>query len=156
VAESPVLDVVSYHGVEYADDMDLSAPTRKYWQPGTDEIDIGFTDSKVAKIISRGNRLVPQVATELCTRLGTPTTDIDVLITNQPNRMFLRNWQEALLVKPERHLDTFDQYGNLFGAGIPVTLDHARAAGKIYKDDLVVLAGFSHAGDFAAAAAIRW
>jgi 3-oxoacyl-[acyl-carrier-protein] synthase-3 len=154
--ESPILDVVSYHGVEYAEDMDLSVATRKYWQPGPGEIDIGFTDSKVAKIISRGNRLVPQVATDVCTRLDTPTTDIDVLITNQPNRMFLRNWREALQVKPERHLDTFDQYGNLFGAGIPVTLDHARSTGQLRKEDLVVLAGFSHAGDFAAAAAIRW
>ncbi|MGA8114105.1 MAG: 3-oxoacyl-[acyl-carrier-protein] synthase III C-terminal domain-containing protein [Actinocatenispora sp.] len=154
--ESPILDVVSYQGVEYANDMELDVGGRKYWEPGEGEIDIGFTDSKVAKIIARGNRLVPQVAAELCGRLGTPTTDIDALITNQPNKMFLRNWQEALQVKPERHLDTFDRYGNMFGAGIPVTLTEARDEGTLRKGDLVVLAGFAHAGDFAAAAAVRW
>jgi len=154
--ESPILDVVTYHGVENAEDMNLSCATRKYWEPGEDEIDVGFTDSKVAKIIARGNKLVPQVAIELCDRLGTPTRDIDVLVTNQPNKMFLRNWREALQVKPERHLNTYEDYGNLFGAGIPVTLDHAVRDGSVHKGDLIVMAGFAHAGDFAAAAAVRW
>ena len=154
--ESPILAVASHHSVEYANDMELAVNTRKYWEPGVGAIDIGFTDNKVAQIIARGNRLVPKVATEVCDQLDTATRDIDVLITNQPNRMFLRNWREALEVKPERHLDTFDKYGNLFGAGIPVTLDLARRDEKIRKGDLVVLAGFAHAGDFAAAAAIRW
>lgn len=154
--ESPILDVVTHHGVEYANDMTLAVDTRKYWEPGEGEIDIGFTDSKVKRIVARGNRLVPQVTTELCARLDTPTSDIDVLITNQPNRMFLSNWREELRLKPERHLDTFDQYGNLFGAGIPVTLAQARDGGRIAKGDLVVLSGFAHAGDFAAAAAVRW
>lgn len=154
--ESPVLDVVTHHSVEYANDMDVSVDTRKYWQPGEGEVDMGFTDSGVEKIVERGNRLVPQVTGELCGRLDTPTSDIDVLITNQPNRMFLQNWREALEIKPERHFDTFDQYGNLFGAGIPVTLAQARDDGKLHKGDLVVLSGFAHAGDFAAATAVRW
>ncbi|AJE83150.1 MULTISPECIES: 3-oxoacyl-ACP synthase III family protein [Streptomyces] len=154
--ESPILDVVTHHGVEYANDMSLSADTRKYWEPGEGEIDIGFTDSKVKQIVARGNQLVPQVTRELCERLGTPTTDIDLLVTNQPNRMFLSNWHQELGLKPERHPDTFDRYGNLFGAGIPVTLTHARDEGSVRKGDLVVLSGFAHAGDFAAAAAVRW
>ncbi|MFI8091879.1 3-oxoacyl-ACP synthase III family protein [Streptomyces sp. NPDC086080] len=153
---SPVLDLVTYHGVEYANDMTLAVDTRKYWEPGEGEIDIGFTESRVKQIVARGNRLVPQVTSELCARLDTPTSDIDVLITNQPNRMFLSNWHTELGLKPERHLDTFDQYGNLFGAGIPVTLAQARDEGRITKGDLLVLSGFAHAGDFAAAAAVRW
>lgn len=93
---------------------------------------------------------------DLCGRLGVATADIDVLVTNQPNRTFLRNWREALQLPPERHLNTFDQYGNLFGAAIPITLDHAIRAGQVKDGDLVVLGGFAHAGDFAGAAAIRW
>jgi 3-oxoacyl-[acyl-carrier-protein] synthase-3 len=154
--DAEILDVVTYHGVEYADDMDVAVDTRKYWQPGEGEVDMGFTAEGVEKIIERGNRLVPQVAGQLCDRLGTPTADIDLLVTNQPNRMFLHNWREALGVKPERHPDTFDSYGNLFGAGIPVTLAHARDEGRVEKGDLVVLSGFAHAGDFAAATAVRW
>ncbi|MEU8976109.1 3-oxoacyl-[acyl-carrier-protein] synthase III C-terminal domain-containing protein [Streptomyces monashensis] len=84
------------------------------------------------------------------------TGDIDVLITNQPNRTSLRNWQEALQLPAERHLNTFDQYGNLFGAAIPITLDHAIRSGRVKDGDLVVPAGLAHAGDFAGAAAVRW
>ena len=46
-------------------------------------------------------------------------------VTNQPNRVFLRSWREALEVPTERHRDTFDGCGNLFAAGIPVNLDRA-------------------------------
>lgn len=94
--------------------------------------------------------------TDLCRRLGVATGDIDVLVTNQPNRTFLRNWREALQLPAERHLNTFDQYGNLFGAAIPITLDRAIRSGQVKDGDLVVVGGFAHAGDFAGAAAVRW
>jgi 3-oxoacyl-[acyl-carrier-protein] synthase-3 len=129
---------------------------RKYWEPGRSQVRIGFTEAGVSKVLARGNRLVPEVVTALCRRLGVATGDIDVLITNQPNRTFLRNWREALGLPAERHLDTFDRCGNLFGAALPVTLDHAVRAGRVRDGDLVVLAAFAHAGDFAGAAAVRW
>jgi hypothetical protein len=65
-------------------------------------------------------------------------------------------WRQALGLDEDKHLDTFDVFGNLFGAGAPVTLDHAVRAGRLNDGDLVVLAGFAHAGDFAAASALRW
>ncbi|MDT0377719.1 3-oxoacyl-[acyl-carrier-protein] synthase III C-terminal domain-containing protein [Streptomyces sp. DSM 42041] len=154
--ESPILDSVTLHEPRYTYDMNLSVDTRKYWEPGEGEVDFGFTNSGVQEIVERGNRMVPRVTTELCERLGTPTADIDLLVTNQPNRMFLANWRESLGVKPERHPDTFDSYGNLFGAGVPVTLAKARDDGMLRKGDLLVLSGFAYAGDFAAATAVRW
>lgn len=156
-AGAPVLDVETRHIGEYAGDMTLAVDDgRKYWEPGESQLRIGFTDASVAKVLARGNRLVPEVITDLCRRLGVATADIDVLVTNQPNRTFLRNWAEALELPAERHLNTFDRCGNLFGAAIPVTLDHAIASGRVKDGDLVVLGGFAHAGDFAGAAAVRW
>lgn len=156
-AGAPVLDVETRHIGDHAGDMTLALDDgRKYWEPGESQPRIGFTDASVAKVLARGNRLVPEVITNLCRRLGVATADIDVLVTNQPNRTFLRNWTEALQLPAERHLNTFDQYGNLFGAAIPVTLDHAIASGRVKDGDLVVLGGFAHAGDFAGAAAVRW
>jgi 3-oxoacyl-[acyl-carrier-protein] synthase-3 len=38
---------------------------------------------------------------------------------------------------------------------IPVTFDHAVQDGKVPAGSVVMLAGFAHAGDFAAAAAVR-
>ncbi|GGO90015.1 3-oxoacyl-ACP synthase III family protein [Wenjunlia tyrosinilytica] len=156
-ADSPVLDVETRHIGEYAGDMTtLLDDGRKYWEPGESQLRIGFTEASVAKVLARGNRLVPEVVMDLCDRLGVATSEIDAFITNQPNRTFLRNWREALRLAPERHLHTFDRCGNLFGAAIPITLDHAVRTGQVGDGDLVVLGGFAHAGDFAGAAAIRW
>jgi 3-oxoacyl-[acyl-carrier-protein] synthase III len=131
-------------------------PPRKWWQPGPGEACIGFTETKITKVLARGNRQVPEVALAVCDRIGLPSKDIDLLVTNQPNRVFLRNWREALEVRPERHRDSFDECGNLFGAGIPINLDHAISDGQVKAGDLVMLAAFAHAGDFAGAAAVRW
>ncbi|WP_368681730.1 3-oxoacyl-ACP synthase III family protein [Mycobacterium intracellulare] len=155
--DSPILDVECRTYGEYAGDMTLSIdPPRKWWQPGPGEGCIGFTESKIAKVLARGNRQVPEVALAVCDRIGLCSKDIDLLVTNQPNRVFLRNWREAIEVPRERHRDTFDECGNLFGAGIPVNLDRAISDGQVKAGDIVMMAAFAHAGDFAGAAALRW
>lgn len=155
--ESPILDVEARHYRDYAGDMTVQIDDgRKYWEAGTGQVRIGFTESKIAKVLTRGNRLVPEVAQAVCRRIGVKSSELDLLITNQPNRVFLRNWREALELPPEKHPDTFDECGNLFGAGMPVTLDQAIRSGAVADGSLIMLAGFAHAGDFAAATAIRW
>src|SRR6202007_3141505 len=129
---------------------------RQWWQAGPGEACIGFTESKIAKVLARGNREVPEVALAVCDRIGLPSKEIDLLVTNQPNRVFLRNWRQALELPPERHCDTFDECGNLFAAGIPVNLARAISNGQVKNGDLVMMAAFAHAGDFAGAAAVRW
>jgi 3-oxoacyl-[acyl-carrier-protein] synthase III len=156
-SQSPILDVECRTYGEYAGDMTLAVePSRKWWQPGPGEGSIGFTETKIAKVLARGNRQVPEVALTVCDRIGLSSKDIDLLVTNQPNRVFLRNWREALEVPVERHRDTFDECGNLFGAGIPVNLDRAISEGQLETGDVVLMAAFAHAGDFAGAAAVRW
>jgi 3-oxoacyl-[acyl-carrier-protein] synthase III len=155
--ESPILDVECRTYGEYAGDMMVTFdPPRKWWQAGPGEGCIGFTESKITKVLARGNRQVPEVSYAVCDRIGMQPKDIDVFVTNQPNRVFLRNWREALELPKERHVDTFDECGNLFGAGIPVNLDRAISTGRLSKGDVVLMAAFAHAGDFAGAAAVRW
>jgi 3-oxoacyl-[acyl-carrier-protein] synthase III len=107
-------------------------------------------------VIMRGNRMVPEMIFEACREAGVIVREIDLLVTNQPNPYFLRNWREALELPQEAHPDTFDNYGNMFGAAIPITLEHAIVDGRLNSGDLLALAGFAHAGDYAAAAIIRW
>jgi 3-oxoacyl-[acyl-carrier-protein] synthase III len=155
--ESPILDVECRTFGEYAGDMTIAIdPPRKWWQPGPGEAYIGFTESKITKVLARGNRQVPEVAYAVCDRIGVQPKDLDLLVTNQPNRVFLRNWREALEVPKERHVDTFDACGNLFAAGIPINLDRAITDGQLERGDVVMMAAFAHAGDFAGAAAVRW
>lgn len=154
---SPILSIVQHCQPEFAPDMVACADDgRRYWEPGASPISIRFTDARVASIIERGNRIVPQVVNEVCREAGRTTQDIALLVTNQPNPIFLRNWREALELPKERHHDTFDRYGNLFGAGIPINLEDALLQGKLAGGGTVALAGFSHAGDYAAAALLQW
>jgi 3-oxoacyl-[acyl-carrier-protein] synthase III len=155
--ESPILDVECRTYGEYAGDMTIVMdPPRPWWQAGPGEAYIGFTESKITKVLARGNRQVPEVAYAVCDRIGMQPKDLDLLVTNQPNRVFLRNWREALELPKERHVDTFDDCGNLFGAGIPINLDRAISDGTLKKGDVVMMAAFAHAGDFAGGAAIKW
>jgi 3-oxoacyl-[acyl-carrier-protein] synthase-3 len=155
--QSPILDIECRTYGEYAGDMTLAVdPPRKWWQPGTGEGYIGFTESKITKVLARGNRQVPEVSYAVADRIGVKPKDLDLLVTNQPNRAFLRNWREALELPKERHRDTFEDCGNLFAAGIPINLDRAITEGQLKKGDIVMMSAFAHAGDFAGAAAVRW
>jgi 3-oxoacyl-[acyl-carrier-protein] synthase-3 len=154
---SPILDVECRTHGEFAGDMTIAVePPRKWWQPGPGEGYIGFTESKITKVLARGNRQVPEVALAVCDRIGMKPKDIDLLVTNQPNRVFLRNWREALELPKENHRDSFDDCGNLFGAAIPINIDRAATDGQLEAGDVVLMAAFAHAGDFAGAAAVRW
>jgi 3-oxoacyl-[acyl-carrier-protein] synthase-3 len=156
-AASPILSLVQRCHPEYAADMVAIADDgRRYWEPGTSPIGIGFTEQRVASIIERGNRLVPEIVREACAAAAIDPRAIDLLVTNQPNPIFLRNWREALELPPAKHHDTFDVYGNLFGAALPIDIDDAVARGKLRPGDLLALGGFAHAGDYTAAALIRW
>ncbi|KUI16802.1 3-oxoacyl-ACP synthase [Mycobacterium sp. GA-1285] len=155
--QSPILDVECRTYGEFAGDMTVTSdPPRKWWQPGPGEGYIGFTESKITKVLARGNRQVPEVSYAVCDRIGVKPSDLNLLVTNQPNRVFLRNWREALELPAERHVDTFDECGNLFAAGIPVNLDRAIDSGRLRPGEVVLMAAFAHAGDFAGAAAVRW
>lgn len=154
---SPILDVQCRTYGEFAGDMTIAVdPPRKWWQPGPGEGCIGFTDAKITKVLARGNRQVPEVSYAVCDRIGIKPRDLDLFVSNQPNRVFLRNWREALELPAERHVDTFDDCGNLFAAGIPINLDRAIGDGRLRAGDVVLMAAFAHAGDFAGAAAVRW
>jgi 3-oxoacyl-[acyl-carrier-protein] synthase-3 len=153
--DSPILAIEARHYNEFAGEMVLTNDYgRNYWAEGEGQIRIGFTENSIAKVLTRGNRQVPEVINAVCSQIGVSSSDIDVLVTNQPNRFFLRNWGEA--IQPRSYPNTFDQCGNLFGAAMPVTLDQEISAGRIQDGALVVLAGFAHAGDFAGAAAFQW
>lgn len=155
--ESPVLGIEVLNRGEYTRDCGLTlSDGRRYWEPGTSQMHVGFTPDRVSDIVERGNRLVPEAVSGLCDRLGLKVSELDKLITNQPNQRFLQEWQSRLGVPAEKHLDTFDRFGNLFGAGVPVTLDHGIREGSVQDGELLMLAGFAHAGDFAGAAAVRW
>ncbi len=155
--ESPVKAIVQRNHCEYADDMAVVRQDgSEWWEPSRSCSYVDFTEAKLAQIMGRANRIVPEAIRAACDRVELPTRAIDTLITNQPNRIFLRNWREALQVPAERHVSTFERHGNLFGAALPICLEEAIDSGQLTNDSHLVLGGFAHAGDFSAAAVIHW
>ena len=128
----------------------------RWWEPSDHASYVDFTETKIADITARANRMVPDAIREACRKADLKTEEIDALITNQPNRLFLRNWREAVQVPREAHLNTFEKHGNLFGAALPIIFEEAVETERIREGNRVVLGGFSHAGDFAAAAVLHW
>jgi len=155
--ESPIRSIVTRTHGEFANDMQVSAPDgRDWWQPGSGAFNIDFSEDKLAAIVARGNRLVPEALHKALEEAQIKPAQIDTLITNQPNRIFLRNWRESVQVPEHKQVQTFDEHGNLFGAAIPVCLERAITTGVIKARSKVLLGGFSHAGDYSAAAVLEW
>jgi 3-oxoacyl-[acyl-carrier-protein] synthase III len=156
-AASPVLAALHRCQGEFARDMDAVADDgRRYWEPGLRPISLAFTEQRVAQIIERGNAIVPELVKLACRAADVDLVDLDLLVTNQPSRIFLRNWREALELDPAKHHETFDLYGNLFGAALPINIADALEHEKLRPGALLALGGFSHAGDYAAAAVVHW
>jgi 3-oxoacyl-[acyl-carrier-protein] synthase-3 len=154
---NPVLTTVTRTHGDYANDMKVTAPDgRAWWKPGVAAFNIDFDEAKLASIVSRGNRLVPEALNQALQQAGLANGDIDYLITNQPNRIFLRNWREAMQLREDQQIHTLPDHGNLFGAAIPVCLERGLNDGRIQPGQNLLLGGFSHAGDYSAAAVIRW
>lgn len=154
--ERPFLTFEFENYPDFSEDMKSSCNGRYWWESRSSSGSIDFNENKSAMIIARGNRTVPKMIKKVCENIDIKFSEIDYLITNQPNTNFLRNWREAISLPPEKQLHTFDQYANLFGAAIPVNLATFIKNKTIKPGDLLCLAGFSHACDYSAASLIRW
>jgi 3-oxoacyl-[acyl-carrier-protein] synthase-3 len=154
--ESPVRALCTRSYGEYADDMRLANDDgEKWWEPRKRPLYIDFDESRMGKIVARGNQLVPAIVREACKEAAISPRALDVLVTNQPNATFLRNWREALELPEHKHVHTFDQHGNLVGAAMPIAIEKA-AQSQLAPGSILALGGFSHAGDYAGAAIIEW
>ena len=155
--DNPILSTVQYCYPENAESMyGTSEDGRKHWQPGVGELYLDFNETKIVHTIAAGNKIVPIAIYAACKQAGIAHNEIDFLVTTQPSALFLRNWREAVQLPPEKHIHTFEELGNLFGAAIPINFTRAIEQGLFQPNSNIVLAGFSHAGDFAAAGVIRW
>ncbi len=103
--ESPILDVECRTYGEYAGDMTIAVdPPRKWWQAGPGRgLHRFHRDARSPRCWPAATGRCPRWRYAVCDRIGVRPKDIDLLVTNQPNRVFLRNWREALELPAERH-----------------------------------------------------
>ncbi|HET8705894.1 MAG TPA: 3-oxoacyl-[acyl-carrier-protein] synthase III C-terminal domain-containing protein, partial [Pseudomonadales bacterium] len=156
-ALSPIKSLVRKTYGECVNDMCVvSDDGRDWWEPRETPVHVEFTERKLATIVRRGNRIVPDVLNQAIAEAGIKAADVSKLITNQPNPTFLRNWREAIQLPETDHIHTFPDHGNLFGAALPVSLAHAIENNLVQTGHYLLMGGFAHAGDYAGAAVIHW
>lgn len=154
---SPIKSLVRKSYGECVNDMCVvSDDGNEWWEPRETPVHVEFTERKLATIVRRGNKIVPEALYQAIAEAGLKMQDINKLITNQPNPTFLRNWRESIALNEINHIHTFPEHGNLFGAALPVSLARAIENNQIKTGEYLLLGGFAHAGDYAGASVIHW
>lgn len=100
--------------------------------------------------------ILPETAHALLQKNGLAPTDVTWVITHQPGHNALLKWHEMLGVPMEKNLNTFNLYGNMSAANIPVTLDHYLYVDPRIKRGDVILAFTAGAGIHCVATLIEY
>ena len=112
--------------------------------------------TKSHKTIYRAFSILPETAHELLKKNGLRQSDVTWTITHQPGMNIIQKWHDLVEIPVDRNLNTFDSYGNMSAANIPVTLDHyLNVDSKIQRGD-IILAFTAGAGIHCVAALIEY
>ena len=84
-------------------------------------------------------RSMEAVTREVVERAGVSLGQINLIVPHQANLRIINAVSERLGLKPEKVYVNIDRYGNTSAASVPIALDEAIEAGRINRDDLVLL-----------------
>jgi 3-oxoacyl-(acyl-carrier-protein) synthase III len=127
-----------------------------YWESGSGQLNIAFSQEMLDSLRLNALRLVPDSVSKCLFKAGLSSDQISLLITHQPNSVFLKKWRNRIGIREPRVHDTLEYYGNLFQGSIPVTLADALEKNKVLSGDLLALGTFSFGGEFVSSTIIRW
>jgi 3-oxoacyl-[acyl-carrier-protein] synthase III len=127
-----------------------------YWESGSGQLNIAFSQEMLDSLLLNALRLVPDSVSKCLFKAGLSSDQISLLITHQPNSVFLKKWRNRIGIREPRVHDTLEYYGNLFQGSIPVTLADALEKNKVLSGDLLALGTFSFGGEFVSSTIIRW
>jgi 3-oxoacyl-[acyl-carrier-protein] synthase-3 len=96
-----------------------------------------------------------EIARRLLERNKLRPEDVDLLVSHQANRRIIESAAQRLGLPPNKFVINIEQYGNTTAGTIPLALQDARAAGRIKKDDLILLASVG-AGFTVGSVLLRW
>jgi 3-oxoacyl-(acyl-carrier-protein) synthase III len=101
------------------------------------------------------SEIFPRSVDHLLTVSGQQLSDIDLVVTHQPNPVLLRHLAQQMGITEQQLLIVADRVGNIGSACIPFALAEAAASGRIVAGDQLLLAAFG-AGLTWGAALLRW
>lgn len=100
-------------------------------------------------------RIFDESANQVLNDGGVDASELDLVVLHQANQRIIDSAVSNLNMSRDKVFVNLDRYGNTSGASIPLALDEAAQAGKIQRDDLVLLCGFG-AGLAWGTALLRW
>jgi 3-oxoacyl-[acyl-carrier-protein] synthase III len=110
----------------------------------------------------RGNELfkvavrsMAEISRDVLTEAGLTAEDVKLFIPHQANQRITDAVASKLNVEEARVYSNIAQHGNTSSASIPIALDECVTAGRIKKDDIVLLASFG-GGVTWGGTVIRW
>jgi 3-oxoacyl-[acyl-carrier-protein] synthase-3 len=96
-----------------------------------------------------------EIARRLLARNTLCPSDVDLLVLHQANRRIIESAAQRLGLPPEKVVINIEKYGNTTAGTIPLALADARAAGRMKKNDLILLASVG-AGFTVGSVLLRW
>ncbi len=99
--------------------------------------------------------IMGEAAAQAVAEAGLRTSDVDLFIPHQANIRIIEKAAERMGLSMSKVFVNLERYGNTSAASIPLALDEAVRAGRVYNGSLVVLVGFG-AGLTWGANVLRW
>jgi len=107
------------------------------------------------EVFKHAVKSMEEAALEALKKAGLTRDDVDYLVPHQANIRIIDATGRRLKLPPEKVFKNIHKYGNMSVATIPIGLHELKVAGKLKKDDIVVMAAFG--GGFTWAAVVyRW
>lgn len=87
-------------------------------------------------------RVVRGCVDEVLRKAALTMSDVDLFVLHQANGYVTEHLRKMLEIPTEKYLVSMEEYGNIGAATIPIALTNAIAAGRIKKEDKIMLVGF--------------
>ena len=101
-----------------------------------------FFKMKGNEVFKIAVRSMSDISKQVLCEAGLTTEDVNLFIPHQANQRITEAVANMLKVDPALVYSNISQHGNTSSASIPICLDECVEAGRIKKDDIVLMAAF--------------
>ncbi len=125
--------------------------------PSHETIDQGLHYARMngREVFRFATRTMDKAARQACEKAGVPLDDVELFIPHQANIRIINSAARSLKLDKERVFANIERYGNTSAASIPIALCEAIEAGRVHRDDHLMLVGFG-AGLTWGATVLQW
>ncbi|GAB4529195.1 MAG: ketoacyl-ACP synthase III [Anaerolineae bacterium] len=121
----------------------------------TVEQGLHYTRMNGREVFRFATRIMDRATRQACAKANITLDDVNLLIPHQANSRIINSAARSLKLTDGRVFTNIEHYGNTSAASIPIALAEAIQAGRVNRNDFLVLVGFG-AGLTWASMVIQW